>query len=116
MVNRTFQNTSLFELAVRQPNTNCILETLVGMMVTLCHSAIMPGLALMIKIMTAVLVIVLVHTAVAGGTTTVPKGNLLEIDSLALQHPTIILSGLVSVDMQCTLLLWRLGHTENKYA
>ena len=114
MVNRTFQNTSLFELAVRQPNTNCILETLVGMMVTLCHSAIMPGLALMIKIMIVVLVIVPVRGVVAGGITTVPKESLLEIHTAAAHlHPVLMPSGPVSAAMHSAMYIWRLNHTEH---
>ena len=114
MVNGTFQNTRLFKLAVRQPNTDCILETLLEMMVTPCLLAIMPGLALMIKITIAVLVIVPVRGVVAGGITTVPKENLLEIHTAAAHlHPVLMPSGPVLAAMQFAMHIWRLNHTEH---
>ena len=102
----TFHSIKLFKWAVRLPNTNCTLETLLEMVATLCHTVIMPDLALMIKIMIPVLVIVLVQPMVAGGTTAATKENLPEIHT-ALQLLIIMSNGLVLAAMQCAMHIWK---------
>ena len=94
---------------MKLPNTNCTSGALLEMVGTLCHTVIMPSLALMIKIMTPVLVIVPVLTAVVGGTTAVSKENLPGIHT-PLQLPIIMPSGLVLVVMQYDMQPWTLNY------